>query len=161
MREQAPLATIPVSFFDHQTGRSALAMQHLHAGGRTVVVYHDAPGVAAARPLLSGVAETIAAELGEGQTLSLIECSVPEHAAEPHIYARVTLSSTTATGRIDAGPGRVVSIESVARACGLEVAEIERTEALVAAVHQPRSCAFPGFRQLRLGERAGRGLAAA
>lgn len=161
MHEAAPLATIPVSFFDHQTGLSALAVQHLHAGGRTVIVYHDAPGNAAARPLLSGIAETLAAELGAGQTLGLIECSLPEHAAEPYIYARVTLSSTTPSGRVDAGPGRVVSVESVARACGVEVREVERTEALVAAMHRPRSCAFPGFRQLRLRERAGRDLAAA
>jgi hypothetical protein len=38
---------------------------------------------------------------------------------------------------------------------------VRRTEELVTAIHRPRACAFAGFRQLALGERAGRVLAAA
>jgi hypothetical protein len=49
----ALLATVPVAFFDPRSGLSALALQHVRADGRTVLVYHDAPSVAAARPLLS------------------------------------------------------------------------------------------------------------
>ncbi|MEO8899353.1 MAG: hypothetical protein ABI352_11735 [Candidatus Dormibacter sp.] len=161
MHVGSPLATVPVSFFDHRTGLSALAIQHLRCDGRVVLVFHDAPGSASARRLLSGVAETLAGELADGQTLGLIECSVPEHAAEPFIYARVTLSAAIHPGHVDAGAGRVIGVDAVARECGIEVAEVQRTEELVAAIHKPRACAFAGFRQLALGERAGRVLAAA
>jgi hypothetical protein len=157
----APLATVPVTFFDHRTGLSALAIQHLRCDGRVAVVFHDAPGSASARRLLSGVAETLAGELADGQTLGLIETSVPEHPAEPFIYARVTLSAAVHPGHVEAGAGRVISVEAVARACGIEVREVRRTEALVAAIHRPRACAFRGFRQLALGERAARVLEAA
>jgi hypothetical protein len=152
---------MPVSFFDHQSGLSALAIQHVSTEGRMVIVYHDAPSPAAARAALSRVAETLAGELAPGQVLGLIECCVPEHAAEPFIYARATLSSVRGSGRVDVGAARVVSVEAVARACGIEVREVERTEHLVASVHRPRRCAFPGFRQLRLGDRGRRGVAAA
>jgi hypothetical protein len=158
------LATIPVSFFDHQSGVSALAIQHLRADGRTVLVYHDAPGSAAARPLLSGVAETLASEVAAGQTLGMFECCVPEHPAEPYIYARVTLSPATSTRGVDAGATRVVPLAAVAQACGIDVSEVQRTEAVIASIHRPRQCAFPGFRQLPLGARlprAGLGVAAA
>jgi hypothetical protein len=161
MHVGAPLVTVPVSFFDHRTGLSALAIQHLRCDGRVVLVFHDAPGAASARRLLGGVAETLAGELGDGQTLGLIESSVPEHPAEPFIYARVTLTAAIHPGHVDAGAGRVISVEAVARECGIEVAEVQRTEELVAAIHEPRSCAFGGFRQLALGERVGRVLAAA
>jgi hypothetical protein len=157
----APLATLPVSFFDPHSGLSAFAIQHVRADGRTTLVYHDATGVAAALPLLAGVAETLIAELGAGQTLSLIETSVPEHEAEPFVYARVTLSSAAYPGRVNAGAGRMMSIDAVARACGIEVREVERTQTLVLALHRRRACAFPGFRQLALGERARRVLAVA
>jgi hypothetical protein len=161
MHVGAPLATVPVSFFDHRTGLSALAIQHLRCDGRVALVFHDAPGAASTSRLLSGVAETLAGELAEGHTLGLIESSVPEHPAEPFIYARVTLSAAIHPGHVDAGAGRVIGIEAVARECGIEVAEVQRTEELVAAIHTPRACAFAGFRQLALGERAGRVLAAA
>jgi hypothetical protein len=154
-----PLATIPVSFFDPHNGLSALAVQHLRGDGRTVLVYHDAPGVMAARPLLAGVAETLMAELAAGHTLSLIESSVPEHDAEPFVYARVTLSFAAWLGRVNAGTGRVIAVDEVARACGIAVREVHRTEVHVLSIHRPRSCAFPGFRQLPLGER-GRGVLA-
>ncbi|HEY7927100.1 MAG: hypothetical protein ACHQ06_06985 [Candidatus Dormibacteria bacterium] len=161
MQVGAPLATLPVSFFDHRTGLSALAIQHLRSDGRVALVFHDAPGAASAQRLLTGVAESLAGELAEGQTLGIIESNVPEHSAEPFIYARVTLSAAIHPGHVDAGAGRVIGVEAVARACGIEVREIQRTEALVAAIHRPRACAFPGFRQLVLGERAGRVLEAA
>jgi hypothetical protein len=161
MQFGGPLATVPVTFFDHRTGLSALAIQHLRCDGRVALVFHDAPGAAAARRLLSGVAETLAGELTDGQTLGLIESSVPEHPAEPFIYARVTLSAAVHPGHVDAGAGRVISVETVARACGIEVREVQRTEALVALMHRPRACAFLGFRQLALGERTGRALEAA
>ncbi|MBJ7608817.1 MAG: hypothetical protein JF887_05235 [Candidatus Dormibacteraeota bacterium] len=153
MQTAPPLATLPVSFFDRRTGLSALAVQHLRLDGRVVVVYHDASGVAAAGPLLCGIAEKLLAELADGQTLSLIETSVPEHPAEPFIYARVTLSSAGPATGVRAGGGRVVGIDAVARACGIEVREVQHTETLVCAIHRPRACAFPGFRQLALGER--------
>src|SRR4029077_1765476 len=124
-------------------------------------VYHDAAGIAAARPLLTGIAERLTAELATGQSLSLIESSVPEHPAEPFIYAWVSLWSTADPRQVNAGAGRVMGIEAVARACGVEVREIERTEVLVSATHTPRHCAFPGFRQLALGVRSRRGLEAA
>ena len=152
---------MPVSFFDEQRGLSALAIQHVSANGRMVIVYHDAPSPAAARAALGRVAETLAAELAPGQLLGLIECCVPEHEAEPFIYARATVSSVPGSGRVDVGATRVVSVEAVARACGIEAREVERTELLVATVHRPRRCAFPGFRQLRLGERARRDVVAA
>jgi hypothetical protein len=161
MHVGTPLATVPVSFFDHRTGLSALAIQHLRCDGRVVLVYHDAPGAASTRRLLSGVAETLAGELAEGHTLGLIESSVPEHRAEPFIYARVTLSAAIHPGHVDAGDGRVIGVETVARECGIEVAEVRRTEQLVIVIHKPRACAFAGFRQLALGERAGGVLAAA
>lgn len=161
MHVGAPLATVPVSFFDNRTGLSALAIQHLMCDGRVALVFHDAPGAAPARRLLSGVAEALARELTEGQTLGIIESSVPEHPAEPFIYARVTLSAEIHPGHVDAGAGRVISVEAVARACGIEVREVQRTEALVAAIHRPRACAFLGFRQLALGDRTGRALEAA
>lgn len=161
MDPSAPLVTVPVTFFDPQTGLSALAVQHVRADGRTVLVYHDAPGIAAVRPLLAGVAETLVAELRESQTLSIIETSIPEHAAEPFVYARVTLASIAHADRISAGPGRVVCAETVAHACGIDLRELERTQVLVVAVHRPRACAFPGFRQLALGERVRRILVAA
>jgi hypothetical protein len=161
MHVGAPLATLPVTFFDHRSGLSALAIQHLNCDGRVALVFHDAPGAASARRLLTGVAETLAGELTSGQTLGLIESSVPEHPAEPFIYARVTLSATLHPGHVDAGAGRMISLEAVARACGIEVSEVRRTEALVAAIHRPRACAFRGFRQLALGERAARVLEAA
>ncbi len=161
MDVRAPLVTIPVSFFDRQTGLSALAVQHVRADGRTALVYHDAPGTAAARPLLSGVADTLMAALAPGHTLSLIETSIPEHRAEPFLYARVTLSFTAWTGRVSAGTERVIAADDVARACGIEVRELVRTEALVLSVQRPRACAFPGFRQLELGERNRRALAVA
>jgi hypothetical protein len=161
MHVGSPLATIPVSFFDQRTGLSALAIQHLRCDGRVVLVFHDAPGAASARRLLSGIAETLAGELADGQTLGLIESSVPEHPAEPFIYARVTLSAAIHPGHVDAGAARVIGLDAVARECGIAVAEVQRTEELVAAMHTPRACAFAGFRQLALGERAGRVLAAA
>ncbi len=157
----APLLTIPVSFFDHQTGLSALALQHVRADGRTALVYHDAPGTAAARPLLSGVAETLMAGLAPGHTLALIESNVPEHCAEPFVYARVSLSFTAWTGHISAATERVISADAVARACGIDVCELLRTQALVLSMHYPRACAFPGFRQLGLGDRNRRALAVA
>ncbi len=156
-----PLATLPVSFFDHHTGLSALAVQHVRADGRTALVYHDAPGVIAARQLLGGVAETLMAELAAGHTLSLVETSIPEHRAEPFVYARVTLSFTAWTGRVSADTERVISVDAVACACGIDRRELERTEALVLSVHRPRACAFPGFRQLGLGDRSRRVLAVA
>jgi hypothetical protein len=161
MDMRAPLATIPVSFFDPHSGLSALAVQHLRADGRTVLVYHDSPGVMAARPLLAGVAETLMAELVGGQTLSLIETSMPEHDAEPFVYARVSLSFAAWLGRVNAGTGRVVAVDEVARACGIEVREVRRTEALLLSIHRVRSCAFPGFRQLPLGDRGRTVLAVA
>jgi len=133
-------------------------VQHLRTDGRTALVYHDAAGVAAARPLLAGVAETLMAELAPGQTLGLIETSVPETSFEPFVYARVVLSCAAWPGRINAGTGRVMGVEAVAAACGIEVGEVQRTQVLVLAVHRPRACAFPGFRQLPLAERAGRAL---
>ncbi len=159
--QPAPLVTLPVSFFDPQTGLSALAVQHLRTDGRTALVYHDAPGVAAARPLLAGVAETLMSAMPTAHTLGLIETSVPENSFEPFVYARVVLSCAAWPGRIDAGTGRVMGVAAVAHACGIEVAEVERTEFLVLAVHQRRACAFPGFRQLPLGRRAGSALAVA
>ena len=157
----APLATIPVAFFDRVTGLSALAVQHVRADGRTALVYHDAAGVASARPLLAGIAETLMAELAAGHTLSIIESSVPEHRAEPFVYAQVTLSFTAWTGRVGAGAERVIDATAVARSCGITVAEVERTECLVLAVHRARACAFAGFRQLPLGDRSRRVLAVA
>jgi hypothetical protein len=157
----APLATIPVGFFDHLTGLSALALQHVRADGRTALVYHDAAGVMAARPLLSGVAETLMAELPVGHTLSLVETSIPEHPSEPFVYARVTLSFTAWTGRVGVEGERVIAADVVARACGIDLHELERTEALVLSIHRPRECAFPGFRQRALGDRDRRALAVA
>lgn len=158
-----PLATVPVSFFDPHTGLSALAVQHLRADGRTVLVYHDAPGAPAAQPLLAAVAETLMAELAAGHTLSLVETSMPEHEAEPFVYARVILSFVAWLGRVNAGAGRVVDVDEVARACGITIREVQRTEVLVLSIHRARACAFPGFRQLPLrrapGER-GRGVLA-
>ncbi len=161
MDEGPPLATVPVTFFDARSGISALAFQHVHAGGRIALVYHDAPGVAAARPLLAGIAETLMAELPASHTLGLVETSIPEHGYEPFVYARVILSRAAWPGRINAGTGRVMGIEAVAGACGVAVHEVQRTEFLVLTIHHPRACAFPGFRQLPLGERAGRFLAVA
>ncbi|HSP64627.1 MAG TPA: hypothetical protein VLO10_00420 [Candidatus Deferrimicrobium sp.] len=161
MDSSAPLVTIPVSFFDHQTGLSALAVQHVRADGRTALVYHDAPGIAAARPLLSGVAETLMAGLAPGHTLALVETSVPEHHAEQFVYARVSLSFTAWTGRVSADSERVISLDAVALACGIEVCELMSTEALVRSIHRPRACAFPGFRQLGLRDRTRRVLAVA
>jgi hypothetical protein len=157
----APLATVAVSFFDPHHCLSALALQHVRADGRTALVYHDAPGVAAAAPLLAGVAETLMAGLGAGHTLSLIETSMPEHEAEPFVYARVTLSFAAWLGRVNAGSGRVIAVDEVARACGITVREVRRTEVLVLSVRRARSCAFPGFRQLPLGERGPSVLAVA
>ncbi len=156
-----PLATLPVTFFDPRSGLSALAVQHVRATGRIALVYHDAPGVAAARPLLAGVAETLMGELPAGHTLGLIETSIPEHDFEPFVYARVVLSCAAWPGRINAGTGRVMGVEAVAAECGVAGREVQRTEFLVLAVHRPRACAFPGFRQLPLGERDGRFLAVA
>jgi hypothetical protein len=161
MNARAPLATIPVSFFDRRTGLSALALQHVRADGRTALVYHDAPGAVAAHPLLAGVAETLVAGLAAGHTLSLIETSVPEHRAERFIYAQVTLSFTAWTGRVSVGTHRVLGADAVVEACGIDERELERTEALVLSIHHPRACAFPGFRQLGLGDRDGRVLAVA
>jgi hypothetical protein len=155
----SPLATLPVSFFDPSTGLSALAVQHVRADGRTALVYHDAAGVMAARPLLGGVAETLMAELAAGHTLSMIETSIPEHEAEPFIYARVALSFAAWVGRVNAGTGRVIDVAEVAGACGITAREVHRTELLVLSIHRVRCCAFPGFRQLPLGER-GRGVLA-
>jgi hypothetical protein len=156
-----PLATLPVSFFDHRTGLSALALQHVRADGRTALVYHDAPNVIAARPLLGGVAETLVTGLPPGHTLSLVESSVPEHRAEPFVYARVTLASAAWSGRVSADSERVVGADAVARACGIDIRELERTETLVRSIHRPRACAFPGFRQLALGDRTRSDLAVA
>jgi hypothetical protein len=161
MNVGTPLATVPVSLFDPRGGLSALAVQHIRADGRIALVYHDAPGVAAAAALIAGVAETLMAELPLGHTLGIIETSVPEHDFEPFVYARAVLSCAAWPGRINAGTGRVLGVEAVAAACGIEVREVERTEFLVLAIHRPRACAFPGFRQLPLGERAGRVLAVA
>jgi hypothetical protein len=157
----APLVTIPVSFFDHQTGLSALAVQHVRADGRTALVYHDAPGTVAARPLLGGVAETLMAELAPGHTLALIETNIPEHSAESFVYARVSLSFTAWTGRVSADTERVITTHEVADACGIDVCELLRTETLVLSIHRPRACAFAGFRQLGLGDRNRRALAVA
>jgi hypothetical protein len=156
-----PLATLPVSFFDHRTGLSALAVQHVRADGRTALVYHDAPNLIAARPLLAGVAETLVSGLPADHTLTLVESSVPEHRAEPFIYARVTLTSTAWPGHVSADSERVVGADSVARACGIDIRELERTETLVRSIHRPRACAFPGFRQLALGDRTRSVLAVA
>jgi hypothetical protein len=156
----APLATIPVGFFDPYRGLSALAIQHVRADGRTVLVYHDAAG-SASGPLLAGVAETLMAAVAAGHTLSVIETSMPEHQAEPFIYARVALSFAAWVGRVNAAGGRVVAFEEVARACGITDLELRRTEALVASLHRARSCAFPGFRQLPLGDRGRAVLAVA
>jgi hypothetical protein len=161
MDASAPLATLPVAFFDPHSGLSALAIQHVRADGRTILVYHDATGVASARPLLSGVAETLMAELGAAQTLNMIETSVPEHDAEPFVYAGVILSPAAHPGRVSAGEGRILTIDAVARACCVSVREVQRTQTLVLLVHRPRACAFPGFRQLALSERARRVLAVA
>lgn len=157
----APLATIPISFFDHHAGLSALAVQHVRADGRTVLVYHDAAGVMAARPLLGGVAEALMAELPAGHTLSLVESSIPEHRSEPFVYARVTLSFTAWTGRVSADGERVITADGAARACGIGLRELERTEALVLTIHRPRACAFPGFRQRALGDRTRRAVVVA
>ena len=157
----APLATLPVCFFDRQTGLSALAVQHVRADGRTALVYHDAAGALAARQLVAAVAETLMAELPAGHTLSVVESSIPEHRAEPFVYARMTLTFTAWTGRVSADSERVVDVGEVAGACGIAVREVERTEGLVLAIHRPRACAFPGFRQLGLGERSRRVLAVA
>ncbi len=157
----APLATLPVSFFDARTGLSALAVQHVRADGRTALVYHDAPGVVAARTLLGGVAETLMSELPAGHTLSVVETSIPEHGAELFVYAQVSLSFTAWTGHVSADAERVIAAAAVAGACGIDVRELERTEALVLSIHRPRACAFPGFRQLGLGDRTRRVLAVA
>ncbi len=157
----APLATIPVSFYDRQTGVSALAIQHVHAGGRTALVYHDAPGEMAARPLLGGVAETLIAGLPPGHTLGLVETNVPEHRAEPFVYARVSLTFTVWTGRVSAATERVITASQVAELCGIDLCELERTQALVLSLHRVRECAFSGFRQLPLGDRSRRALAVA
>ncbi|MGH7722542.1 MAG: hypothetical protein ACRENL_06875 [Candidatus Dormibacteria bacterium] len=153
MDVRTPLATLPVSFFDPHSGLSALAVQHLRADGRTALVYHNAPGVIAAQPLLGGVAETLMSQLVAGHTLSLIETSMPEHESEPFVYARVTISVAAWLGRVGAGTGRVIAVDEVAHACGIAVREVRRTEALIQSIHRVRSCAFPGFRQLPLGER--------
>lgn len=156
MINSAPLVSIPVAFFDPRTGLSALAVQHLRADARTALVYHDAPGPAAARPLLSGIAESLIAELTPGQTLGMVETSMPEHPAETFIYARValtrvTMSRAVSPGRVSAHTARTLSAEATARLCGITVRELTRTEQLVAGIHRPRSCAFAGFRQLPLG----------
>ncbi|HEY8674649.1 MAG TPA: hypothetical protein VIO13_01590 [Candidatus Dormibacteraeota bacterium] len=158
----ALLATVAVTFFDDHSGMSALAIQHVRADSRIALVYHDAPGVAAARPLLAGVAETLMADLVAGQTLSLIETSMPEHEAEPFVYARVTLSFAAAAwpGRVSACSGRVIAVDEVARTCGIAIREVHRTEVLVLSIHRVRSCAFPGFRQLCLRPTVGRTVAA-
>jgi hypothetical protein len=161
MDVSAPLATVPVAFFDPRSGVSALALQHVRADGRTALIYHDSPSVAATRPLLSSIAESLMAELPPGHTLGIIETSVPEHDFEPFVYARAILSRAAWPGRINAGTGRVMAAEAVAAACGIDAGEVERTEFLVLAIHRPRACAFPGFHQLPLGERAGRFLAVA
>lgn len=153
MHSTGPLATRLVSFFDTPRGISALAVVHLHRDGRTALVYHDAPGVAAARPVLSAVAAALAAEVPAGHTLGIVESSIPENAFEPFVYARVILSGAAWPGAVNAGTGRVLAVAAVAAACGVHVSEIERTEALVTSVHRPRACAFPGFRQLPLRDR--------
>ncbi len=157
----APLATIPVSFYDRASGLSALAVQHVRGDGRTALVYHDAPGEVATRALLSGVAETLMAGLAPGHTLSLIETNVPEHRAEPFVYAQVSLAFTAWTGRVSAAGARVITTDAVARACGIDVSELLETEALIVSIHRPRACAFPGFRQLALGDRDRRALSVA
>ena len=167
MTTPPPLASIAAAFFDSRSGLSALAMQHLRTDGRAVIVFHDAPGPAAAHPLLSGVADALAMELTAGQTLTLVETSMPEHPVETFIYARLVLGrAPDATSahvgesggprpgvRLSARGGAVLSASAVARLCGITVMELARTEHLVAGIHQPRSCAFPGFRQLPLGVR--------
>ncbi len=167
MTTPPPLASIAVAFFDARSGLSALAVQHLRTDGRTVLVFHDAPGPAAAHPLLTGVAESLAMELSAGQTLTLVETSMPEHPVETFIYARVVLGRVPAAPaavsrgagdrraavRVSARGGAILSPTAVARLCGITVMELGRTEHLVAGIHQPRSCAFPGFRQLPLGIR--------
>ena len=153
MLNGGPLATRLVSFFDTARGISALAVVHIRRDGRTALVYHDAPGVAAARPVLSAVAGALTADLGPGQTLGIVESSIPENAFEPFVYARVILSGAAWPGAVNAGTGRVLGVPAVAAACGIDVREVERTEALVTSVHRPRACAFPGFRQLPLRDR--------
>jgi hypothetical protein len=167
MTTPPPLASIAAAFFDSRSGLSALAVQHLRTDGRAVIVFHDAPGPAAAHPLLSGIAEALGTELTAGQTLTLVETSMPEHPVETFIYARLVLGrvpdATSAhvvetgdrqpVGRLSARGGAVLSAAAVARLCGITVMELGRTEHLVVGVHQPRSCAFPGFRQLPLGVR--------
>ena len=145
----APLATVPIAFFDQRTGLSALAVQHLRTDGRLALVYHDAPSSAAALPLLGALAEALVGEIGEGRCLGIIESSLPEHPAERFAYAQVILSTGPLPGRVRVGAGRQLGLCSVAEACGVEAQEVARTEELVRAVHRPRACAFPGFRQLR------------
>ena len=99
------------------------------------------------------------AELAAGHTLGMIETSIPEHEAEPFVYARVPLSFAAWVGRVNVGTGRVIDVAEVAGACGITTREVQRTELLVLSIHRVRSCAFPGFRQLGLGER-GRGVLA-
>lgn len=161
MDSAAPLVTTPVSFFEPHTGHSVFAVQHIRADGRTALLFHDAQGIAAARPLLAAVAASLMADLPEGHTLSLIESGVPEHPVEPFVYARVTISSAAYPGRLVAGTGHALDLAAVARACGVAVREVERTQLLVRLIHRPRSCAFPGFRQLPLGDRGRRALVAA
>lgn len=148
-----PLASVAVSFFDPGSGVSALALQHLRCDGRTVVVYHDASSPAAAARLLGAVGERLIGEMQAGGVLSMIDTSMPEHPLESFAYAQVSLWHAPTPGRINAGSARRLTPASVAQRCGITVAELERTEQLVVAVHRPRACTFPGFRQVALGLR--------
>lgn len=159
MNTASPVATIPVSFFDRQTGLSALAIQHIRCDGCTTLVYHDAPRVTAALPLLAGVAEALLAGPAGEQPSRLIESSMPEHTAEAFVYAEVSFSS--AASGVPAPSARLVGVDEVARACGVSVREILRTQVLVTAVYTPRCCAFAGFRQLPVGAGGRRILAVA
>lgn len=149
MQAAPPLATLPIAFFDERSGLSALALQHVRPDGRLALVYHDAPSTAAALPLLSALAEALAAELADGRCLGIIEFSLPEHPVERFAYAQVVLSPGLLPGRVRVGAGRQLGVCAVAEACGVEPTELARTEELVRALHRPRACAFPGFRQLR------------
>lgn len=147
-----PLVSVTSAVFDRHSGVSALLVEHVHPHRRLGLVFHDAATLVAVRPLLAKVVATLRAHLASGQSLVLVESSLPDHPCEPFLYARVGTPTPPIQARRSVTVGPLLARTTVAELCGISAHELRRTEELALAMYEPRRCAFAGFRQLELVE---------
>ena len=130
----------PVTFDDAHRRVSALVTRHRGERGWIALVYHDAPSVAAAMPVLDTIAAALVRPGCGARPSLLLEAGMPEHRLERFVYAAVRLRRRG--GCVRATAGDVIPAALVARLCGITGDALDELEQQVVRVHRPHGCTF-------------------